>query len=124
LDIQQLGVLDNRTEVAIAVLLRTATSLHNVVNIVRQTSVRTRGKRVETEVYVMSLRKREYHVPGRTVRLIVNALPPDLSPERAIQLLQKYQREQETSTPDGLPPWYRDQVIAALEAALGAEARQ
>ena len=49
-----------------------------------------------------------------TVRLYVNAVPPDLSPRRAIELLRQYRQELSAPSPDSPPRWYIEALIASL----------
>jgi len=53
-----------------------------------------------------------------TVSIFVNALPPDLSPERAAELLAEYRRELDLPTAESPPRWYVEALIAALEALV------
>ena len=49
------------------------------------------------------------------VVILVNALPPDLPPERATELLKQYRRERDLPAADAPPRWYIEQLITALE---------
>jgi len=53
-----------------------------------------------------------------TVRVYVNAIPPDVSPKRAIELLRQYRRQRDFPTPDSPPGWYVEALIAVLETLM------
>jgi hypothetical protein len=53
-----------------------------------------------------------------TVAIFVNALPPDLPPERVAELLTQYRQERDCPAPNAPPRWYIDQIIAALEVLV------
>jgi len=59
-----------------------------------------------------------------TVTVYVNALPPELSPERAAELLAEYRRERDFPAPDSPPPWYIAAMIAALTPFVAEMAGQ
>lgn len=59
-----------------------------------------------------------------TVRLYVNAVPPDLSPRRAIELLRQYRQELSAPSPDSPPRWYAEAMISALSPFVAETAVQ
>jgi len=53
-----------------------------------------------------------------TVKVYVNALPADMSPERAAELLAEYRGQRDFPTAESPPQWYVEALIAALEALV------